>query len=186
MDDFLYNVRTGNHKRMDGNRKQYNSYSNRGYDRQRGKEGKSGYTQRGAHQDQWPATKKTLEDISAYQKRIAEASERSARAAERQAEALVNISICLGHVPSPEVPVAADTDVDASAESSPEGEQPQHTPAETSAETDDERIIKMVLDMRKDNVSYVKIAARLSSMGVPTPSGRGQWRGHTVSRLCRQ
>ncbi len=186
MDDFLYNVRTGNQSRADGNRKQYNSYSNSGYDRQRGKDGKGGYTQRGANQDQWPAIKKTLEEISANQKRIAEASERRAKAAERQAKALEDISICLGHVPSPEVAAAEDTDVDTSPVSSPEEDGPQDTPVETSAETEDEEIMKMILDMRKEHLSYVRIATRLSAMGVPTPSGRGQWRGYTVSRLCRQ
>jgi len=185
MDDFLYNVRTGVHKRQDGNRKQYGNYNNRGYDKQRAREGRNGSSQRDGNQDQWSLIKKILEDISHDQKRIAEASEREARAAERQAEALENISVCLGFVPPPKATGTPDTD-EAPLESSLEADQPEDTPAETSAETERERTMAMILDMRKEGVSYVKIAAHLSAMRVPTFSGRGQWRGHTVSALCRQ
>lgn len=193
MDDFLYNVRTGNQKRTDGNRKQYNSYNNRGYDRQRGKEGKNGYTQRGAHQDQWSLIKKSLEDLSENQKRIAVAGERRAKAAERLADAMENISICLGHVATPEVVAAADTDVERHPVSSPEDEQrepettppePKTPPVEISAETEREKTMGMILEMRKEKVSYAKIAAHLSSRAIPTFSGRGQWQGYTVSNLC--
>ncbi|MEE8397913.1 MAG: hypothetical protein V3S89_02830 [Desulfobacterales bacterium] len=180
MDDFLYNVRTGNQKRTDGNHRQQSNYNNRGYDRQRGREGRNGYTQRGAHQDQWPLIKKTLEEISENQKRIAVADERRAKAAERQAKALENISICLGHVPAVDI-----ADVETAPVSSPENEQPETAPVEESAKTEREKVMDMILEMRKERVSYVKIAARLSAMGIPTFSGRGQWRGHTVSSLCR-
>lgn len=200
MDDFLYNVRTGNQKRTDGNRKQYNSYNNRGYDKQRGKEGRNGYTQRGAHQDQWSLIKKSLEDLSENQKRIAVAGERRAKAAERLADAMENISICLGHVATPEVVAAADTDVERHPVSSPEDEQrepettppepettppePETPPVEISAETEREKTMDMILEMRIEKVSYAKIAAHLSSMAIPTFSGRGQWQGYTVSNLC--
>jgi hypothetical protein len=185
MDDFLYNVRTGAHKRQDGNRKQYGNYSNRGHDRQRAREGRNGSLQRDGNQDQWSVIRKTLEDISGDQKRIAEASEREAKAAERQAEALENISVCLGYVPPPKATVAPD--IDETPPVSPlETEQPEDIPVEISAEAEREKIMAMILDMRKQNVSYVKIAAHLTSMGIPTFSGRGQWRGHAVSTLCRQ
>ena len=50
--------------------------------------------------------------------------------------------------------------------------------------------VEMVLtdklrDMRAQGLSYDKIARQLDMDNIPTPSGRGKWRGQAVSKLLK-
>jgi len=40
--------------------------------------------------------------------------------------------------------------------------------------------------MREQGFSYDKIARQLDMDNIPTPSGRGRWRGQAVSKLLKQ
>jgi GrpB-like predicted nucleotidyltransferase (UPF0157 family) len=51
---------------------------------------------------------------------------------------------------------------------------------------DRQDIIDMIGAMRKEQLSYEKIARTLAEQGVPTFSGKGAWHSQTVSRLCHQ
>jgi hypothetical protein len=44
----------------------------------------------------------------------------------------------------------------------------------------------MIRDMRAQGFSYDKIARQLDMENIPTPSGRGKWRGQAVSKLLKQ
>ena len=46
--------------------------------------------------------------------------------------------------------------------------------------------IDMIRDMRAQGFSYDKIARQLDLDNIPTPSGRGKWRGPAVSKLLKQ
>ena len=46
--------------------------------------------------------------------------------------------------------------------------------------------IDMIRDMRAQGFSYDKIARQLDVDNIPTPSGRGKWRGQAVSKLLKQ
>lgn len=188
MDDFLYNLRNNaNQKRHDGNRKPYGAY-NRNYDRNRGKDNKGGYYNRTIHQEYLPLLKKAIDEISASYKRMAEAGERRARAEERQAKALEMIaSVTTGQpiIAENEIEVQDDSKVETT-ESSTENENAEVSETTTSPETEREKIVGTIRDMRNNNISYDKIAQFLSDKGVPTITGKGQWRAQTVSRLYRQ
>jgi hypothetical protein len=193
MDDFLYNLRnSANNKRHDGNRKQYGNY-NRNYDRNRGKDGKGGFHPRGVHQEYLPLLKKAIYEISESYKRMAEAGERRAVAEERQAIALEKIgsailgeSIMSDDEAAETVPADKTVDPETKAEADAKDESSDTDEASITADADQDTIRKAILAMRRDKVSYDKIAKFLTEKGIPTFSGRGQWRGQLVSRLCRQ
>jgi hypothetical protein len=44
----------------------------------------------------------------------------------------------------------------------------------------------MIKDMRAQGFSYDKIARQLDMDNIPTPSGRGKWRGQAVSKLLKK
>ncbi len=46
--------------------------------------------------------------------------------------------------------------------------------------------IDMVREMRAQGFSYDKIARQLDMDNIPTPSGRGKWRGQAVSKLLKK
>jgi hypothetical protein len=44
----------------------------------------------------------------------------------------------------------------------------------------------MIREMRAQGFSYDKIARQLDAGNIPTPSGRGKWRGQAVSKLLNK
>jgi hypothetical protein len=185
MDDFLYNLRNGNTKRYEGKRKLYNTY-NKGYDRQRPRDNRGNYKQNHLQQELIPTFKKMMEEISQNYKLMAAANERRAIAQERQVEILAGIADHLGiSIPQKTEPVEEKTD----SFPIPESEEIKSTASsqdsspDTPVEFDKNKIVEKILEMRKNNYSYGKIAKYLRSKGIPTFSGRGTWHGQTVSRL---
>ena len=53
-------------------------------------------------------------------------------------------------------------------------------------EMDRESILERIGAMRKEQLSYEKIARTLEAQGIPTFSGKGAWHSQTVSKLCHQ
>jgi hypothetical protein len=47
-------------------------------------------------------------------------------------------------------------------------------------------LTELIKDMRAQGFSYDKIARQLDMDNIPTPSGRGKWRGQAVSKLLKQ
>jgi len=171
MNDFLQSIRNGNHKRYDGNRKQYGNYANRGNDRHRGHSS----LQRTINKEYWPALKQVLDDIANYQKRMADADERRAQAEERKAEALE----CIAQHVTGLMPSVAATDPQDPSESLKQEDIEADNPEPEDA-------LDIIRRMRSENVSYEKIAAYLTAEGIPMPSGKGKWRGPAVSRIYKQ
>jgi len=187
MDDFLYNLRNGNTKRYEGKRKIYSNY-NKNYDRQRPRDNRSNFSQGLIHQELVPTFKKMMEEITENYKRIAVANERRALAHERQVEILESIASHLGipNLPEKITPVETMVEENTDSLSASELDDVESNDSEpvTSLEFDKKKILDTILEMRKNKVSYGKIAQYLRSHGVPTFSGRGTWHGQTVSRLC--
>ena len=182
MNDFLQSLRNGNHKRFDGNsRKQYSNYNNRGNERPRG----NSPLHRTINKEYWPFLKQVLEDVAAQQKRTADADERRAQAEERKADALEAIAQYVTHLIDPKAATAGETEPDLSTEA-PESATVVKDAPEATTSTDQEKALKIIQEMRENRVSYEKIAAYLSAEDIPTLSGKGKWRGQTVSRIYQQ
>ena len=187
MDDFLYNLRNGNAKRYEGKRKPYSNF-NKGYDRQRVKDNRGNFKQNIIQEELVPAFKKMMEEISANYKRIADANERRALAQERQIKVLENIATYLGfpHLAEDDAPVQKETELPTELPSVSEFKtiEFENPPKLTLTELDREKVLTTILEMRKNKLSYGRIAKYLKSQNIPTFTGRGTWHGQTVSRLC--
>lgn len=176
MDDFLHNLRSGNLRRSNtGNRRQYgdqhSKHPNRRVADRRQKDG-----------DQHLATesletiKAVLEQLTAAQQQLATAQEQRAIAEARTAAALESIAASLetktgAIAQTPEkIPVEA----------------PEPPATASDADTKALSLGENISVLRAQKLSYARIADQLNQEGVPTPSGRGQWRGATVQRVYQR
>jgi hypothetical protein len=186
MNDFLQNLRNGNNKRFDNNRKPYNGYNNnRGNERAKG----NASLQRTFTKEYWPALKQILDDMASQQKRAADAGERRAQAEERKADALENIAKYVIGLIAPQAATGVETAPDLTAapsEAVADTTDAPETPAGPAPRAGQENVPGTIHEMRQDKISYAKIAAHLASEGIPTPSGKGQWRAQMVSRIYQQ
>jgi hypothetical protein len=212
MDDFLHNLRTGKNKPpFDRNRKQFDNNGYKNPDRQGLNENRrKDAFQRSPQVDHIPAIKKLLGDITDGLRRQVEIDDRRATAEERIASALERIASGFFEK-NPTSPVAvAKKEVDLGkninpdswtfpeAVTPPQVLQPATPEAVSGAGnadgaadavnpgTDREYVLEMIGAMRKEQLSYEKIARALEAKGIPTFSGKGAWHSQTVSKLCHQ
>jgi len=186
MNDFLHSLRTGKDKRYDRNRGRHDSPSYRqggGHTanerRKRGNYSKSNVAENAyvTIAKLLPQVKSLLETIVTERSDFLVIEERRTVAMERIANYL---KIIAGDdaeqttiVQPVQTPVDLQEDLDASADVAPEPKDPDVTAIET------------IQALRTQGLSYDKIAARLEDDNIPTPSGRGKWRGQTVSKLLK-
>lgn len=181
MSDFLHNLRTGNLKRYDRPRKNYDSPQNRNQnDRNYGKDRKGNYHKKVHTGDQ-------LQDIKKHLEVIAQTIESNLKAQEKAASALERIALVL----------EATTGIKPAATVTPD-DIARQPPAEPQAtlETDDQKseipdissdiLMETITKMRNDGASFDKIAGELEKRDIPTVSGRGKWRGPAVSKLLKE
>lgn len=175
MDDFLYNVRTGNMRNMDKSRR-YDNNRYKSQNRQQGKDRRKGYVNyRSLSTDQFSAIKEVLGSMVENQQRQTKAMENIAR----QLEKLVSISS--QPAPAPQQPVAAAKAPSIEKTSFPEiTDQPAPTPRTR------EEMVTLIHQLRKQNLSYEKIADVFEAKQISTLSGRGKWRGQTIYRLFKE
>ena len=178
MSDFLHSLRSGKFKRTDNrsyNDPKYRGSNRRGEnDRRRGAQLQSAAAEQitASFKDAFTEIKSVLEDIAVNQNRLADAIESIAE-------------ILKQHVKSDLEPMAdkqssleTGSGTDVLADSSKQ--------VVNTENLDHEQLLEQILGLRKKGVSYDKIALQLESEGVPTISGKGKWRGQTVSKLCKQ
>ncbi len=172
VDDFIHNLRTGNTRRYDRNRRYDggNQYSNG--DKRRPKDGKALVRRMALDADQFQVIKSTLETIAEAFQQQAHAAKRRAEAKEAIAESMKSIA---GFLESQQASDILDS-LKRLAESDQSG-----MPAPLSADRD--KVMKIIQELRDRNISYEKIALHLENEGIPTFSGKGQWRGQTIHRL---
>ena len=107
-DNFLHNLRNQGNKRFDRNRNKPFDNQFRPNDRFAGRDRKSAPQRKPTDADQLQPIKRLLEGMLEQQRRLVEFGERSARAAERQAEALE----CIARQFNPAGPLLADASRD--------------------------------------------------------------------------
>jgi len=198
MDDFLHNLRNPNKKRFDRNKPYDSQY--RSNDRFSGNRKTPPQQRKPSDSDQMPAIKRLMENILDQQKRLAEFNERMARATERQADALESIAGRFKPQPAEaDLPVALATSVESPSEPTPDvlpdghmemdtasAESPAETttPALAADEADGRETAETIIrQQRAMGNGFEQIAQTLNAQGVPTVSGKGQWRAQSVSRL---
>ncbi len=180
MSDFLHNLRTGNLKRFDRPRKNYDNSQHRyQQDRQHNRDRKGNYQKKIHAGDQLVEIKKHIESIAKLTESNLKAQEKAASALERIArvlEAAVNTR--------PASP-AGRTDI-----REPQATETAKTPkpARTASEKktgSEKSLLETIIDLRNSGASFDKIASELETRQIPTASGRGKWRGQAVSKLLK-
>lgn len=180
MSDFLHNLRTGNLKRYDRPRKNYDNPQQRNQnDRNYGKDRKGNYQKKVHTGDQ-------LQEIKKHLERIAQTVESNFKAQEKAAASLERIAVALeaaAGIKTADTTVHPDDTVQIEAESQTVAE-PAKDPETPTLGKD--VLLATITKMRNDGVSFEKIAAELEKREIPTISGRGKWRGPAVSKLLKE
>lgn len=175
MSDFLHNLRTGNMKRFDRPRK---NFDNPQY-RQHTKDRKSNYQKKAHTGDQLQDMKKHLEGIAQTIENNLKAQERAASALERIARVLETatgitpVETIIPNGPARETQ-GESRDTLKSNDKAPEENALSNKP-----------LLATITEMRNGGASFDKIAAELEQRAIPTVSGRGKWRGQAVSKLLK-
>ena len=170
MDDFLHNLRSGNLRKSNtGNRRQYSDpqgkHPNRRVADRRKRDGDQRLTA-----ESMETIKAVLQQLTAAQQELAIAQKARAEAEARTADALERIATSLemrigAAPPTPTEPPA---------------------PLDIQPEPETLDLGEKISRLRDQQLSYARIADRFNQEGIPTPSGRGQWRGTTIQRVLRR
>ncbi len=179
MSDFLHNLRTGNLKRFDRPRKNYDNPQHRNQnDRNYGKDRKSNYHKKVHTGDQLLEIKKSIENIAQTVENNFKVQEKTAAALERIATVLEAANGI-----KPAGTVAREESTAQTVAKSQIIPEPAKEPA--GATRSDDTLLATITAMRNEGVSFEKIAAELEKREIPTASGRGKWRGPAVSKLLK-
>ncbi len=187
MNDFLHSLRTGKDKRYDRTRKGNDNMPYRPGDRHNSmdKRKRGNYTKGNIAENAYvtiakllPPVKTLLETMVADKKDFLEIEKRKAKAMEAIALYLKKLTGTGSEESDP-----ADL-LDETAER-------QTNIAVLENMDEDPALVEttpldMIRDMRAQGFSYDKIARQLDMDNIPTPSGRGKWRGQAVSKLLNK
>ena len=184
MDDFLHNLRTGKDKRFDRTRRTYDSPQYRSVDRQNNmdRRKKGGFKPQSTEQANQTIIK-LLPAVKTLLESMAEAQKQQGYLEKRKVLAMETIAVCLKKIAGLEDKVEMDASaVDAEPSEASSMIEPVN---EDSSRTKSESVTEMIQKLREQGLSFEKIAQQMDADGVPTPSGRGKWRGQTVSKLLK-
>ena len=186
MNDFLHSLRTGKDKRYDRNRGRHDSPSYRPGDRHmpsdRRKRGN--YNKSNVAENAYVTIAKLLPQVKALLDTIVTERSDFLVLEKRRTVAMERIASYLKIIAGddaaqPESPQSLENSID----SQPDLSIPEDT---TPASKDpDGGVIETIQALREQGLSYDKIAAKLEDDHIPTPSGRGKWRGQAVSKLLK-
>ncbi len=212
MNDFLQSLRNGNNRRFDRNRKSYDGQY--GGERRKPRDSNFKSFRKNNESEQLTAIKKALETMVEAQRRLADfgerlvkvqergvrASERLAKAEERKADSIellvkhfIGGSVTLPQA-LPQAIRKEEAVEEAVEEAMPQKEEEPKPAPRVAAKKPGRKAdygargnaLKIIVKMRKEGVSYEKIARHLESIDTPTLSGKGKWHGHAVYRLFQQ
>jgi DNA-binding transcriptional MerR regulator len=186
MNDFLHQLRSGHSKQFDRNRKNYDNPQYRGHDNRGGRDRKNTSQRKSSDNVQLNTIKRILDTISENQKSMTESSKRRAVAEERIARVLEDISTYLQKGAGQNVPDPAINELPVDASSPSEATPDKESRPEPTKKNDRGKLLKLIERMRDDGASFDKIARHLEKNKISTLSGRGHWRGPSVSRLFYQ
>ena len=187
MNDFLHSLRTGKDKRYDRSRRTNDNTPYRPGDRHNSmdKRKRGNYSKSNAAENAYltiakllPPVRTLLETIAADKKEFLEVEERKAVAMETIALYLQKLA---GSGKEEIDPVDLKKETADKQTNAVFSENMDEIPAQCEPSLTD-----MIREMRVQGFSYDKIARQLDADNIPTPSGRGKWRGQAVSKLLNK
>ena len=187
MNDFLHSLRTGKDKRYDRTRKGNDNVPYRPLDRHNGmdKRKRGNYTKSNAAENAYLTIAKLLPPVKTLLETIVEDKKDFLAIEERKAEAMEAIALYLqklaGTGNGAVDPIDMQNETAEILTSTVVSESMDEVPAPVEMTAD-----VMIRDMRAQGFSYDKIARQLDMDNIPTPTGRGKWRGQAVSKLLKQ
>ena len=188
MNDFLHNLRSGKFKRNDRGGRPYKDPQHRGSQWRGDANGRK--SPHHSSSDVILEVNKALKDIAASHRRFADAYESKVRADERKAAAMESIAeVLMQRFGSDLEPIEENREEDrVDSESKSEPDTPAIHAEQTVKTTDfdREKLLTNILELRKEGMSFEKIAQQLESREIPTLSGKGTWRGPAISKLCKE
>jgi DNA-binding transcriptional MerR regulator len=191
MNDFLHNLRSGKMQRPERHRKPYAGHQKTGHERGKAKDFRNGRYGKNIEAEKLNKITQIIASIAESQKLIAASQERKAKAEERKADILESFVELIKQIVSPDSlkPDSSKTDnksADLETNLAPEVMLQKIDQPKKPNDANKKKTLELIHSMRKDGMSYEKVANYLDSNKIPTFSGRGKWRGQTIHRLCNK
>ncbi len=201
MNDFLHNLRSGKMQRPERHRKPYAGHQKTGHERGKAKDFRNGRYGKNIEAEKLNKITQIIASIAESQKLIAASQERKAKAEERKVDILESFVELIKQIVSPDSlkpdsskPDSSKTDssktdnksADLETNLAPEVMLQKIDQPEKPNDANKKKTLDLIQSMRKDGMSYEKVANYLDSNKIPTFSGRGKWRGQTIHRLCNK
>ncbi len=186
MNDFLHSLRTGKDKRYDRTRRGNDNMPYRPGDRHNSmdKRKRGNYTKNNVAENAYVTIAKLLPPVKALLETIVADKKDFLEIEERKAEAMESIALYLkklaGAGNGESDPIDSQNEM---AEKQAEDAILENTDAMPAPV--EIALADRIKDMRAQGFSYDKIARQLDMDNIPTPSGRGKWRGQAVSKLLK-
>ena len=195
MNDFLHNLRSGKDKRYDRPRRNYDGSS---HYRSGDRHGNLDRKRRGSYQSSgdnaYMTIAKVLPSVRTLLETYAEDRKELIQLEERKTAAMESIAFYLKHLVSKDLDLPEDIKIE---QAKVDNEDPSELSEQVKVDEEDleelsgnenqslsrEALIEMINIMREQKYSYEKVAQELETRSIPTPSGRGKWRGQAVSKL---
>jgi DNA-binding transcriptional MerR regulator len=180
MDDFLHNLRSGNLKQPDRNRRQYGDPQYKGPQRRTSPERRK---KDHDHGEILTAIKDLLKNLHESQKRMVKALDERNKTENRKIKALLQIAEHLDNISLKNKSNTASPHLQIpNKEKAPE-KNSAIVPLKAKSPITINDAGTMICRLRDQGFSYAKIADTLEAEGIPTVSGKGHWRGQSVQRL---
>ena len=187
MNDFLHSLRTGKDKRYDRTRRGNDNMPYRPGDRHNSmdKRKRGNYSKSNAAENAYLTIAKLLPPVKTLLETIVSDNKDSIKVEERKAVAMETIAL---HLQKLAGSTHGEVDVDDMKKETVD-QQTDMTFSENVEEVPAQAEVTptgMIREMRAQGFSYDKIARQLDMENIPTPSGRGKWRGQAVSKLLKK
>jgi len=187
MNDFLHSLRTGKDKRYDRTRRGNDNMPYRPGDRHNSmdKRKRGNYSKSNAAENAYLTIAKLLPPVKTLLESIASDKKEFLEVEKRKAVAMETIALHLQKLVG-----ATHGEVDVIDMENETGDKRADVALSESVEEVPARVEEtptdMIKEMRAQGFSYDKIARQLDMDNIPTPSGRGKWRGQAVSKLLKK
>lgn len=186
MNDFLHSLRTGKDKRYDRNRGRHDSPSYRQGDRHMASDRRKrgNYNKSNVAENAYVTIAKLLPQVKTLLETIVTERKDFLAVEERRTIAMERIASYLKIIAGDD---SAESETSQPFEASTDSKENLVVSEEMASESKDAdgTAIETIQALRAQGLSYDKIAAKLEENNTPTPSGRGRWRGQTVSKLLK-
>ena len=186
MNDFLHSLRTGKDKRYDRNRGRHDTQSYRPGDRHMASDRRKrgNYSKSNIAENAYVTIAKLLPQVKTLLETIITERGDFQRLEERRTVAMERIANYLKIIAGddsaePELKQAIEVSADSQADLA------TNENVVLKSKDPDMTAIEKIQTLRAQGLSYDKIARALQDDNIPTPSGRGTWRGQTVSKLLK-